>query len=293
MSNANSKDWLLLSSLLLIWGLNYAAIKVGLEYSGPLAFSFYRMLVGTIVSIPFALRSRNELRKFNKKTLLAALLLAVTASVLFQGFWFLGEALIPAGLTAVIIYTYPLFTVIFTKLFLSDRLTALKVAGIVAGFVGIFLVLTSGRLNVSVNTYGVALLLVAAISFAASFVVYRRWLMSIDRLALNSVQLSFATVILFVWALLGDAPSLLTTKFSNPDFLAALLFTGVLGTTFAYVAWMILVQRRGPIWVSTWLFLVPVVALASSVALLGESIDLIQVLGFVVVLVGLGAVSRS
>ncbi len=292
-STSSSKDWLLLLFLLIVWGLNYAAIKVGLEYSAPLAFSFYRMLVGTIASIPLLLRSWKSLKKFNRKTFLAALLLAVSASVLFQGFWFLGEALVPAGLTAVVIYTYPLFTVIFTKLFLSDKLTALKVLGIVAGFTGIFLVLTSGRLNVSVDPYGIVLLLISAISFAASFVVYRRWLTSFDRLALNSVQLFFATSILLVWTLLSNAPSLLQTKFTNVDFLVALLFTGILGTTFAYVIWMTLVSRRGPIWVSTWLFLVPVIALASSVLFLGETIDLIQSLGFVIVLAGLGAVSRG
>lgn len=290
---SSSKDWFLLSFLLIVWGLNYAAIKVGLEYSAPLAFSFYRMLVGTIASIPLLLRSWKALKKFNRKTLLAALLLAVSASVLFQGFWFLGEALVPAGLTAVVIYTYPLFTVIFTKLFLSDKLTTLKVLGIVAGFAGIFLVLTSGRLNVSVDPYGIVLLLISAISFAASFVVYRRWLTSFDRLALNSVQLFFATSILLVWTLLSNSPSLLETQFTNIDFLGALLFTGVLGTTFAYVIWMTLVNKRGPIWVSTWLFLVPVVALASSVLFLGETIDLIQALGFVIVLAGLGAVSRG
>lgn len=285
---------MLLSFLLVVWGLNYVAIKVGLQYATPLAFTFYRMLVGTIASVPLAVKSWTEIKKFRRKTVLAALLLGLTASVLFQAFWFLGEALVPAGLTAVIIYTFPLFTVIFTKLFLSDKLTLPKVSGIIAGFVGIFLVLTSGKLaSVTVNPYGFGFLLVSAISFAASFIVYRRWLTSADRIALNAIQLLFASTILFVWVVLSNASSLIEVKFTNLDFLAALLFTGILGTTFAYVIWMTLVNKRGPVWVSTWLFLVPVVALVSSIVFLEETIDLIQSLGFVIILVGIGAVSRS
>lgn len=283
----------MLSFLLAAWGMSYVAVKIGLEYSQPLAFAFYRMLVATLTSVPLAVRSWKNLRKFTKKTLLAALLLAATTGVVFQGLWFLGEALVPAGLTAVLIYTYPLFTVIFTKLFLSERLTVLKAVGIAAGFLGIFLMLTSGRLDSSVSSYGVALLLIASMSFATGFIIYRRWLTSFDRLALNSIQLFFATSILLVWVLLSNAPSLLEVKFTNLDFLGALLFTGALGAAIAYTIWMTLVNNRGPIWMSTWLFLVPVVALAGSVLFLGETIDMIQALGFVIVIVGLGVVSRG
>ena len=289
-----TRDWLLLIFLLLVLGLNFGAVKVGLQYSTTLVFTFYRMFVAAIVSFPIVVRSWSKIRKFDSKTLLFALLFAISSSVIFQAFWFFGESMLPAGITAVVIYTYPLFTVIFTKIFLYDKLTLVKVGGIIAGFTGIFLVLTSGRLtNTTINLYGFALLLVAAISFAMSFIIYRKWLVGFDRLALNSVQLIFAAAILFIWVIATNAHSLVTPQFTNVVFVTVLLYAAVLGTSIAYIAWMTLVDKRGPVWLSAWLFLVPVVALATSVIFLHETLDTIQFFGFIIILIGIGAVNRG
>ena len=289
----STKYWLLLSFLLVVWGLNFAAVKIGLQYSTPLAFTFYRVLVAAVASLPIVIRSSRSIKKFDSKTLFFALLFAITSSVVFQAFWFFGESMLPAGITAVIIYTYPLFTVMFSKIFLYDKLSPVKVAGIITGFAGIFLVLTNGRLaNTIVSPYGFALLLVSAISFAMSFIIYRKWLVGSDRLSLNSVQLLFAAAILFVWVMATDPNSLATVQFTNPVFLTVLLYAAVLGTSIAYIAWMTLVDKRGPVWLSAWLFLVPVVALASSVIFLDETIGSIQFLGFVIIIIGIGAVNK-
>jgi drug/metabolite transporter (DMT)-like permease len=289
----SSKDWLTLSILLIVWGLNYPAVKFGLQYATPLAFSFYRVLIGTIVSLPIALRSRNQFKTFQPKAIIATFLFASTSSVIFLAFWFIGETMVPAGITAVIIYTYPLFTVLLTKLFLADRLTWLSGVGILAGFAGTLLVVTSGNLSTGVNSYGFTLLIISSVSFACSFIIYRKWLIGYDRATVNATQLLFASAILFVWTLTSNSKALYKIQLANIDFLAVLLYTSVLGTSVAYLIWMSLVDKRGPVWLSAWLFLVPVVALGSSIVLLGEQIDLVQLIGFTVIVLGIGAVNRK
>ncbi|MGI0091245.1 MAG: DMT family transporter [Nitrososphaerales archaeon] len=291
-------DWLLLAVLLSVWGLNYPSVKFGLEYSAPLAFSFYRVFVAAVASIPLvalSLRAKKPSKSFrNVKAIVATILFAITSTVLFLGFWFIAETVVPAGITAVIIYTYPLFTVLFTWLFLSEKLTSLKVLGIITGFIGIFLILTSGNISrFSVNPYGFTFLFIAAISFAASFVVYRRWLLGFDRPTLNALILFLSAAILFGWTFAGNANSLFSIQFLNPLFVIPLLYTGVIGTTIAYLIWMILVERRGPVWLSSWLFFVPIVALLSSSILLHEHVDLAQLLGFLVTILGIAAVNRK
>ena len=118
--NKQTKDWLLLSIILIVWGLNYPVVKFGLEYSEPLAFSFYRVLIAAAVSIPIAIQSKKSFKRFRStKVILATALFSVTSTVVFLGFWYIGETLVNPGITAVIIYTYPLFTVLFSRLFLS------------------------------------------------------------------------------------------------------------------------------------------------------------------------------
>jgi O-acetylserine/cysteine efflux transporter len=275
----SGKDWLLLTVLLIVWGLNYPVVKFGLEYTTPLAFSFFRAFLGAIVFLPLVLQSRKQQQ--------------ISASVVFLAFWFIGETMVPAGITSVIIYTYPLFTVLFTRLFLADRFGALKAVGILAGFAGTLLVVTSGNFShITINPYGFALLFVASISFAFSFVIYRKWLIGFDRVTLNIVQLLLAATILFVWTLSTNAESLITIPLGNYRFLLILLYTAVLGTSIAYLFWMTLVDKRGPVWLSAWLFLVPVVALIGSIVLLGEKIDVVQLVGFVIVIFGIAAVNR-
>jgi O-acetylserine/cysteine efflux transporter len=291
----SGKDWLLLTVLLIVWGLNYPVVKFGLEYTTPLAFSFFRAFLGAIVSLPLVLQSRKQqrLRQFDTKAIAATLLFAISASVVFLAFWFIGETMVPAGITAVIIYTYPLFTVLFTRLFLADRFGPLKAVGILAGFAGTLLVVTSGDFShITINPYGFTLLFVASISFAFSFVIYRKWLIGFDRVTLNIVQLLLAATILFVWTLSTNAESLITIPLGNYRFLLILLYTAVLGTSIAYLFWMTLVDKRGPVWLSAWLFLVPVVALIGSIVLLGEKIDVVQLVGFVIIIFGIAAVNR-
>ena len=182
--NKQTKDWLLLSIILIVWGLNYPVVKFGLEYSAPLAFSFYRVLIAAAVSIPIAIQSKKSFKSFRStKVILATALFSVTSTVVFLGFWYIGETLVNPGITAVIIYTYPLFTVLFSRLFLSDYLSPLRIIGIMTGFVGAFILLTNGDItHVTVNPFGFALLFIASISFATSFIVYRKWLGGLERI---------------------------------------------------------------------------------------------------------------
>ncbi|MGA2874399.1 MAG: DMT family transporter [Nitrososphaerales archaeon] len=296
--NKQTKDWILLSIILITWGLNYPVVKFGLEYSAPLAFSFYRVLIAAVVSVPLAvhsIRSKKPSKSLrSKKVLFAMALFSLTSTVIFLGFWYIAETLVDPGITAVIIYTYPLFTVLFSKLFLSDHLSPLKIIGIITGFIGAIILLTNGNIShTSINPFGFALLFVASVSFATSFIVYRKWLMGLERISINTLQLLFSTLLLFLWTLLSNPVSLYSIHFTNPVFIASLIFTGIFGTAVAYLIWMTLLESRGVVWLSSLSFLVPVIALFSSAVLLGEQIDLIQLAGFAVIVFGIAAVNRK
>ncbi|HVB12249.1 MAG TPA: DMT family transporter [Nitrososphaerales archaeon] len=292
-----SRDWILLSILLVGWGLNYPLVKIGLEYSTPLAFSFYRVVVAVsalLIILPL-MKSKKPSASFRSvKTLIITFLFGATSIVFFLGFWFTGETLVDAGITAVIINTYPLFMVLFAKIFFSDKLTPLKTLGIIAGFVGTFLVVTGGNLaTLSVDPFGFALLLAASISFASSSVIYRKWLIGFDRATLNTLQLFFSALMLLVWTLATNAGSLLTVQFTNPTFLVILLFTAVLNTSIAYVIWMLLLEKHGLVWLSSWIFFVPIIGLIGATLLLNESIGTIQLIGFAITISGIVLVNRK
>jgi drug/metabolite transporter (DMT)-like permease len=136
-------------------------------------------------------------------------------------------------------------------------------------------------------------LVIASISFATSFIVYKKWLSGLERISTNTLQLLFSTLILFIWTFLSNPTSLYSIQFTNTIFIVSLLFTGIFGTAVAYLIWMTLLERHGAVWLSSLSFLVPVIALFSSAALLGEQIDLIQLAGFAIIVFGIAVVTRG
>lgn len=302
-------DWFLLAILLTAWGLNYTVVKIGLSYSTPLAFSFYRVALGLLASIPLAVQARRsaskiknpqELRKrgieglLNPKFILIVALFGATSTAIFLGFWFSGETLVAPGITAVIIYTNPLFTIVLSRLFLAESLTSWKVIGIAIGFVGIFFVVTNGDVSgMYINLTGFAMLLTAAISFAASMVLFKKWLTHYERNSLNTLQLAFAAVILFVWVGVSDFRSLFSTNLLDPIFLASLFYVAIIGTTVALLIWMFMLEKHGPVWLASWLFLVPVIAIIFASVFLGERIQLLQLVGSGIVVLSIVLVNRQ
>ncbi|MDG6904310.1 MAG: DMT family transporter [Nitrososphaerota archaeon] len=296
--NKQATNWTLLAVLLVVWGLGYPIVKFGLVYSPPAAFTFYRTLIGTLSSVPLvisSIRSKKVLVNFrNLRFLSATLLFGLTGTVFFLGFWYTGAALVDPGIAAVIIYTYPIFIVLLSVLFLSEKLSLLRIVGVFAGFVGTFILLTDGNIGVvSINPVGFVLLLGASASSAVSFIVYQKWLTTEDRVSVNVIQLTFSTVLLLVWTLLSDPRSLYARQMINPIFIAVLIFTGVLSTMLAFLILMTLLRNRGSVWLAEWLFLVPVIALFSSVILLSEQIHTAQLAGFAVIIFGIAIVNNS
>ncbi|MGC2288538.1 MAG: EamA family transporter, partial [Thermoplasmata archaeon] len=77
------------------------------------------------------------------------------------------------------------------------------------------------------------------------------------------------------------------------NFFLSLLWLGLVGTALAYAIWFLLLERFPAPTVSTWAFLTPVVALAASVVIFGESLDFFQIIGVVAVLAGALVVART
>ena len=123
--------------------------------------------------------------------------------------------------------------------------------------------------------------------------IYRKWLIGFDRATLNTLQLFFSAIMLLVWTLASNESSLFTIQITNPLFLIILLFVSVLNTAIAYVIWMLLLEKRGLVWLSSWIFFVPIVGLLGASVLLGESVGLIQFLGFAITISGIAVVNRK
>ncbi len=115
--------------------------------------------------------------------------------------WFYGLAFLPLAEVFSIEFTAPLWTAILAALFISERLTALRVGGILLGFLGILIILKPGIQIIHPAAFAV---LGAAIGFAITFVITKSMIVDERPLTIlfymNLIQLPLGLVpALFLW----------------------------------------------------------------------------------------------
>jgi drug/metabolite transporter (DMT)-like permease len=270
--------------LALLWGSSFTLIKVSLEGLTPAQLVLARLILGAAVLLAVAAVRHVALPR--SRIVWAHLAAAaVFGNVLPFLLLSYGERTAGAGIAGVLIGTTPLLTLTIAYVALSgERATARKVAGLVAGFLGIVLVLapwrdSAGSIGGEIACFG------AAVSYAISFVYVRRFLSPrrLAPLALAGGQLLMAVLLqALVSPFLAWGPVGLTGRV-----LASIVLLGVLSTGLAYVLYFRLIGDLGATSASAVNYVVPVAAVLVGVLFLGEAVTWNIVAGGLVVLVAM------
>ena len=276
--------------IVLVWGGNYLFVALGLHFASPLWLAFLRAGIGAgaAVGIVTARRSWGTLDAGGRRD---ALLLGVPNTALFFGLWFPAARSVLPGLAAVLIYTFPLWVALLSAPVLGHRLHRRHWIALAIGFSGVALIsqvwlVTSG----SVPFLPLLALLGAAVSWATGTVLFQKRFHRSQMLEANAYQVAGGAIALFAATLILDpvpGPSL------APALWITALWLGVLGTAVAYSLWFTLLGETGAARLSAFVFLVPLVALGASALLFGERLSAYQVVGVVLVLLGIYAIRST
>ncbi|MBK3390015.1 DMT family transporter [Streptomyces sp. DEF1AK] len=270
--------------LSLIWGFSFLLIKVGTEAYAPLQVTLGRLVFGTLLLAGALAVRRDRLprgaRVWAHLTVAAFLLNAVPFTLFAYA-----ELTIPSTLAGICNATSPLWGMALSLVALSeDRPTRRRVAGLGLGFLGVLTVLGVWEGFSGLDVRGTALALLASLCYPVGWIYVRRTLAGVDasHLSVMTGQLLLATVQLaLVTPLFTSVP---TTFPLGP--LLAVVALGALGTGLALLLQYGLVTEVGPTIAQMVTYLIPVIATAAGVALLGEPLTWATPGGAVVVLGG-------
>lgn len=284
------RDFAAVTLVVVIWGLNFVAMKIGLAYFTPFQLGVGRFvfafLPAALVIRPPAVRMRWPL-----------------AFGLAQGvgqFGFLFVALqvgMTAALASVLMQTQVFFTAAFGVLLLGERIDGPLKAGIAIAALG----LACFGLNVwlaqgagGVTWLGLVLNLGSAAMWAASNIVVRKAQQDSGGFnPLAFVVWSSGVAILPFAALswwFDPAPAQANWLHAPVAGWAALAMLGWVATTLAYGLWTALLKKFPASRVAPFSLAVPVVGMAAGIALLHEVIAPLQWAGALLVLCALGCV---
>lgn len=181
---------------------------------------------------------------------------------------------INTGLTAILNATVPLFGAIIAWLWLKDKLSPLRMLGLLLGFVGIAL-LTGDKASFKPGGSGLAVLacLAAACCYGLAASLAKRFLTDVHPLASATGSQMGASVALLV-------PCILTWPAQTPDAHAwgAAFILGVFCTGVAYILYFRIITQAGPTIALAVTFLIPVFAMMYGVLFLNEHITLWMVM---------------
>jgi drug/metabolite transporter (DMT)-like permease len=284
-------DWLIFLALGFMWGSSYLFIKIGVEQGGlpPLTLIAMRLGIGFVILATVVALAREPLPR--EPRMYGHLLVMAVINIVLP-FWLItwAEQSVESSLASILNGTVPLFVIVIAALFLRDEpITVNRLVGLVVGFVGV-VVLTSRGLGSlgSANLAGEVALVASAISYAAGNVYARRNVQGLRPMIPAVFQVGFALVISTVLAFAFERPLELRL---NQEAILAVVWLGILGSAFAYLAYFRLLKRWGATRTSLVAYLLPVVGIVLGVAVLSEPIDGRLLIGTALVIGGVALVN--
>lgn len=278
------------TTLALLWGSAFLWIKVALRGFSPIQITSARLALGAVVLAVWLYLAGGQLPRDPMLWLHLAVAAAIANVVPYALFAF-GEQQVDSSVAGMLNATTPVWTILLAVLVKQEsKPNTWKTAGLALGAAGTLLIFAPWRIGSQFWTLGAAACLLAATSYAVSYVYMARYLAprGHSALELSAGQLVAATFIsASTTPLLGGwhAPDW------RADAVASLTLLGII-TGLAYVINYRLIQQDGAATASIVIYLLPVVAILLGAAVLGEIPDLHSAAGVAIVLTGV-ALTRS
>ena len=280
---------LLVAILMLVWGCNWPVLKLGVTELAPLTFR--------ATTLPFAALGLLLVSKLSGDSIriARALWIKVAALALFNiagwnGLILFGVQQMPAGRSAILAFTMPIWSVLFSLWLLHEPLSGRKLVGLLVGMGGMALLLGEEIVNVQRAPVGAFLIIGAAMSWGFGTVLLRRWAPLVPQNTLTGWMMLLGWIPLALAAPLFDPHPLASLATMSGTAWFAVLFNIFLAGTVAHWAWFRM-ARTLPVAVSSLSSLpVPVVGVLSGMLFLGERPGASEFIALALVLASLAAV---
>lgn len=271
------RNWLLFLFAVFLWALNWSAMKIGLSFVSPMIFVFHRYMISAVALCPVLLLLRKGIPR-NSDNLGKVVLFSL---MFFSGMIMMtiGLAGQSSGVTAVLTHTEPLFIFCLAIPFLKEKITVIKLFGIIMGFLGVTVFFSSTIGSFNFNS--AFIIISAAFVWAVAKVCYARYVSDVDSLVANFFHLCIGAVLLAI--LSGTTRSSILP--SHAAYLWVLLYTSAV-LAVGPVIYLFLLKEEEATVLSGSSFIIPAVALFFGWQLLGESIGVNTMLGLILIIGG-------
>lgn len=276
----------LIALITLVWGVSWPAMKISVEVFQPWTFRTLTTVVAGLVMLGLLALSGGSVRVPRRDW--APLALCSWVSVTS---WMLCSALaletLPAGRSVIVAYTMPAWAVLFGALFLKERITWLRAAGLTLGLAGLAVLMGDDLADLAGAPVGALIMLTGAVFWALGTVILKIVPWGVGVATLSAWLLIVGGLPIAVGAALIDEGGIGPIGWREGLAFAYVFFASVL---FGNWAWLKMVSLMPASVAGIGTIAIPVVGVGSSMVVLGESLGWREGAALVLVVASLVAV---
>jgi drug/metabolite transporter (DMT)-like permease len=279
--------WWVLAGITLVWGFNWAAMKVAISEVTPFTFRTLCLAAGSGILFG-VLRATGQPLAIPRGQWRRLVLIAFFTITCWNVLVVFGLRLIPAGRAAILAYSMPAWAIPLSVWFLGERMTARKLLGLAMGMAAMTLLLAQEFTSLAGAPLGSLLVLAAAWTWAIGTLLQKKFPVQAPVAALTAWMMLIGGIPIYLGALVFDDWRALGNVSLGAGL--AVAYNVLLSFAWAHWAWIKLATSVSVTTFSLSMLMTPVVGVMSGMLLLGERPGGLEFAALVLVLGSLATV---
>ena len=282
----NTRIWIALIAIYIIWGSTYLAIRYMVETIPPFIGAGMRFISAGVLLYAWRVSKGDPIptRQQWRDASIIGLLLLLGGNGLVS--W--AEQFVPSGVAALLISTVPIWMVVIESLRRGgEKPTTRAIIGLVLGFAGVALMIGPGELNEQIkelHPLGLIALPTAALLWSTGSVYAKSADLPKSILMTTSMEMLIGSAGLFAFGTLQGEWARFSLANVLPESWVGLIYLSIVGSLGGYVAYAYLLQNAPISLISTYAYVNPVIALLLGAFIAQETLDGRTILSAVVIL---------
>ena len=270
-----------------IWGASFLFMRILAPEVGGVWTAQSRLTIGALALFAFVWLRKIPLQMHQWRHYLIAGVLNCAIPFAMYG---VAGTILPAGYSAVLNSSVPLWATVFAAMMLGDKITPLRMLALLLGVLGVILVARPSADVPMTNLFfvGVGACLIATACYGMTVIYLKKYTSGLNPQALATLSQAFGALVLLPIGLIQGVP----THISAPALWSGLAL-GVLCSGWAFFLYYRLLDELGAIMASSVTFFIPLFGILWGAVFLHERLDWNVFAGCVLIIGGAVLLYRS
>ncbi len=238
----------------LIWGISFLATKIAVIEISPSLLGLLRFIIAylTLLIIEKIFSLKENIKREHRKHIMLMGLFGVTLYFVFEN---VGLKFTSAANASLIISSVPVFTLIFNRFVLKEKISKIMYIGIIISFIGIYILIFGFSLNIEINVKGDLIMFLAVFSWVF-YTYFAKQKLDYSILTITK-ELSLYGALFFIPFVLFEFIYGYKLNISLNGMIS-LFYLGVICSALAYVMWNTALREGDSKIVNSYIYLIPI-----------------------------------